>query len=222
VPGCAEINRSANLPAGKVTTDRMTIAPASDIVLDAMMAADPARSQAVADRLSQLRSSRAGDFDPAVGAPGGVDRASSTLATGATSQDALTPAMLAQRPPPRIDPAAAGGGAVPPAYRKFEAFVLQTFIEAMLPRGSAVNFGKGVAGDVWRSMLAEQLGSAVAKSGGVGIARFLAAAHPGEARFDPKAALPKVPAVNQAQAAALAGSMRPTAANTLDDSGANS
>jgi len=197
----------------------MTIAPASDIVLDALMAADPAKSQAVADRLSQLRSSRAGDFDTAIAAPDGATRAASTVAAGAISQDAPTPALLAQRPPPpRIDTTASSRGTVAPAYRKFEAFVLQTFIEAMLPRDSAVNFGKGVAGDVWRSMLAEQLGSAVAKSGGVGIAKFLAAAHPGDGSSDRKASPQKLPASNPMQAAVLSGSMRPAAVNMLNDS----
>jgi hypothetical protein len=211
------MGRTANLPAGEVTTGRMTIAPASDIVLDALMAADPAKSQAVADRLSQLRSSRAGDFDTAIAAPDGANRAASTVAAGAISQDALTPALLAQRPPPRIDTTASSRGTVAPAYRKFEAFVLQTFIEAMLPRDSAVNFGKGVAGDVWRSMLAEQLGSAVAKSGGVGIAKFLAAAHPGDGSSDRKASPQKLSASNPTQAAVLSGSMRPAAVNMLND-----
>jgi peptidoglycan hydrolase FlgJ len=171
--------------AGEKTTARMTIAPASDIVLDALMAADPAKSRAAAEKLSQMRPSRAGDFDTAITGADSAQRTSPGAAAGAVSQEALAAqALLAQRPPSRIDAAASGRTSVPPAYRKFEAFVLQTFIESMLPRGSAVNFGKGVAGDVWRSMLAEQLGTAVAKSGGVGIARFLAAAHPGDAPSD--------------------------------------
>lgn len=193
----------------------MTIAPGSDIVLDALMAADPAKSHAVAEKLSQLRSSRAGDFDTAIAAPDGANPASATRAVAAP-KDAVTAALLAQRPPPRIDTTASSRGTVAPAYRKFEAFVLQTFIEAMLPKDSAVNFGKGVAGDVWRSMLAEQLGSAVAKSGGVGIAKFLAAAHPGDASSG-KVPAQKLPASMQAQAAALAGSMRTGAASMLDD-----
>jgi flagellar protein FlgJ len=196
----------------------MTIAPGSDIVLDALMAADPAKSRAVAEQLSQMRPSRPGDFDAAVAGADSAQRASSVVAAAATSQDALaTQALLAQGSTPRIDTTAASRAAVPPVYRKFEAFVLQTFIESMLPRGSAVNFGKGVAGDVWRSMMAEQLGSAVAKSGGVGIAKFLAAAHPGEPPADRKGPSQILPPAAGLQAAALAGPARSSAAAMLDD-----
>jgi peptidoglycan hydrolase FlgJ len=196
----------------------MTIAPASDIVLDALMAADPAKSRAVADKLSQMRPSRVGDFDTAVAEPDAALKAASTASVGAARQQAAdATALLAQRPPPRIDTAGSRGGAIPPAYRKFEAFVLQTFIESMLPRGSAVNFGKGVAGDVWRSMLAEQLGNAVAKSGGVGIAKFLAAAHPGEAPSDRKVPAQIPPPAVGLSAAAATGPMQSSAATMLDD-----
>src|SRR5258708_33015375 len=87
----------------------------------------------------------------------------------------------------------------------------------MLPRGSAVNFGKGVAGDVWRSMLAEQLGTAVAKSGGVGIAKFLAAAHPGEAPSDRKVPLRIPPPAAGRPAAAVTEPMRSPTTTTPDD-----
>ena len=196
----------------------MTIAPASDIVLDALMAADPAKSRAAAEKLSQMRPSSAGDFDTAIAGTDSTQRASSTAAANAVSQEALAAqALLAQRPPPQMDAAGSRGGAIPPAYRKFEAFVLQTFIESMLPRGSAVNFGKGVAGDVWRSMLAEQLGNAVAKSGGVGIAKFLAAAHPSEAPSDRKVPSQILPPAAGLSAAAATGPMQSSAATMLDD-----
>ncbi len=63
-------------------------------------------------------------------------------------------------------------------YRKFEAFILQTFVETMLPKESEEVFGKGTAGSVWKSMLAEQLGNQLAKGKGIGIAKQLASAHP--------------------------------------------
>ncbi|MCK9908109.1 rod-binding protein [Microbacteriaceae bacterium K1510] len=59
-------------------------------------------------------------------------------------------------------------------YRKFEAFVLQMFVETMLPQNANDVFGKGTAGTIWRSMLAEQLGNEMAKGGGIGIAKQLA------------------------------------------------
>ncbi len=58
------------------------------------------------------------------------------------------------------------------AARQFEAFVLQSFVDAMLPRESGA-FGRGIAGYIWKSMLAEQIATELARSGGVGIARLI-------------------------------------------------
>jgi peptidoglycan hydrolase FlgJ len=187
----------------------MAIAPPTDIVLDALMAADPLKSKAVAEQLSQLRPSRAGDFDTAM-----TDPAAPT--TAATPQPAPAPAASMPRATARIDTAAVGRANIPPAFRKFEAFVLQTFIEAMLPHGSAVNFGKGVAGDVWRSMMAEQLGTAVANSGGVGIAKYLAAAHPVDAAAAGNASRQR-PSISPPLVLPAGAPERSAAATMLDD-----
>ncbi|NJO21876.1 MAG: hypothetical protein HC868_01680 [Sphingomonadales bacterium] len=50
----------------------------------------------------------------------------------------------------------------------------------MLPKNATNVFGKGTAGEFWRSMLAEKMGDELARSGQVGIARRLAAgpSHP--------------------------------------------
>ena len=58
-------------------------------------------------------------------------------------------------------------------FRKFEAFILQTFFQELLPENTESVFGKGFAGDVWKSMMAEKLADVVAKSGGIGIADLL-------------------------------------------------
>jgi Rod binding domain-containing protein len=183
----------------------MAIAPPSDIVLDTLMAADPARSQEVAARLAQLRPSRPGDFDTTL-----VDPAA--LEAVAPRKKAAPATTSLPRQSARIDTAAASRSSIPPAYRKFEAFVLQTFIEAMLPHDSDVNFGKGVAGNVWRSMMAEQLGTAVANAGGVGIAKYLAAAHPvGTAGAQPAQSRPLT------ATAVISDGPRSAAAAMLDD-----
>lgn len=59
------------------------------------------------------------------------------------------------------------------APEKFEAFVLQSFIQEMLPKDTENVFGGGLAGEYWRSMMAEQLGGVMAKGGGIGIAKYL-------------------------------------------------
>lgn len=60
--------------------------------------------------------------------------------------------------------------ATPESFAKFEAMVLQTFLQTMLPKDTESVYGGGVAGEMWQSMLAEQLGEVMAKRGGIGIA----------------------------------------------------
>jgi len=56
--------------------------------------------------------------------------------------------------------------------QEFEAFVLQSFVEALLPQTDAF-FGTGTAGAFWRSMLAEHVARELARGGGVGIANLI-------------------------------------------------
>jgi peptidoglycan hydrolase FlgJ len=148
----------------------MAIVVPSDIVSDVMNAADPGKYQAALDRLSTLR--------PAVEAEGTrfTDQASDVV-RARTGADALSSSGGVSAPGTFKAPESGGAATV---YRKFESFVLQVLIESMLPDGTsgANAFGKGTAGNVWRSMMAEQLGDQLAKSGGIGLARLLAAAHP--------------------------------------------
>lgn len=50
------------------------------------------------------------------------------------------------------------------AQKALEAFALQTFIEAMLPKESNRMFGSGSAGKMWQSLLAEKLAEAITAS----------------------------------------------------------
>ena len=52
---------------------------------------------------------------------------------------------------------------------------MQTFIQSMLPKNAKNVFGKGIAGDIWKSMLAEKLANEVGRSGQVGLAKRLQA-----------------------------------------------
>lgn len=64
----------------------------------------------------------------------------------------------------------ASGQATPEAFVKFESMVLQTFMQSILPGDTATVYGGGMAGDMWKSMLAQQLGEVMARRGGIGIA----------------------------------------------------
>jgi Rod binding domain-containing protein len=76
-------------------------------------------------------------------------------------------------------------------YQQFEAMVLGTFLQSMLPEGTESVYGEGMSGDMWKSLLAQELGDAVAARGGIGIANRLLADHYREG--DRKVALSGVP-----------------------------
>jgi len=142
----------------------VAITPPSDIVLDVARAADPDKYRAAVERLTRLRATATAStatFMPATQASAGlanVTAAAAPLDVGAGAQ-----------PRRRLD-----------AYGQFESFVLQSFVQSMLPKNATSVFGKGSAGEFWKSMLAEKMGDELARSGQVGIARRLAAgpSHP--------------------------------------------
>lgn len=135
----------------------MAIQTATDLILDVVKAADPAVAQKAEAMLEAVSVRKSG-------------------------QAARTPAfehqLLAS-----ADPASAPASAKPESmpgktaesYQRFEAMVLQSFIGSMLPQDSEELYGKGTAGEIWKSMMAEQLGAALAKGGGIGIAERMLA-----------------------------------------------
>ena len=141
----------------------MSITPPSDIVMDVARAADPARYQEAAAKLSQ-------PGDPAAFATAAAEAAREvgySLHMPLDASGALTSLKNDTSLKGTSDP-----------YRKFEGQVLAQFIETMLPDKSESVYGKGNTGNLWKSMLAEQVGQQIAKSGGIGIARMLENAQP--------------------------------------------
>lgn len=140
----------------------MAINPPSDIVLDVIRAADPKSAGAATEKLAKLAGATAPadvTFDQALG------RASVPAAPRMPFDP--TSAVTAMRTGRAMAPERAG------PLVAFEAFVLQSFVETMLPSGDGAIFGKGTAGAMWRSMLAEGLAGELARSGGIGIADAL-------------------------------------------------
>ena len=66
---------------------------------------------------------------------------------------------------------------VPETFVKFEAMVLQSFLQSMLPEDNEAVYGEGLAGDMWRSFLANELGTKMAEAGGIGIASRVLGEH---------------------------------------------
>ncbi len=134
----------------------MSIAPASDILLEMARAAEPSRARAA---LARLTGDPSPSFHQVLADGGKQDDARSTADSAATM-------ARASRPGPRLSPPA-----------ELEAFFLQNFIELVLPKDESL-FGEGVAGESWRSMMAEQMARNLAAAGGIGLAAHFAKKRP--------------------------------------------
>ncbi|MDQ1197614.1 rod-binding protein [Agrobacterium sp. SORGH_AS 787] len=134
----------------------MAISPPSDLVLDVVNAADPMQVSAAREKLRAVSATR---------------EASVLTASNAGFASAIN---SIETPESR-----AGLGnihrqehheKIPETYRKFEASVLNTFIQNMMPSDTEEVYGKGSAGEFWKSMMSEQMADQMSKKGGIGIA----------------------------------------------------
>lgn len=134
----------------------MAISPPSDLVLDVVRAADP---QQVQEAQAKLKANRAAFRATSLADAGAGFSASLDQVSNASFDAGLSNVRRTN-----VDPAD-----VPKAYREYEAVFLQNFAKSMMPDSEDV-YGKGVAGEMWKSMAAEQIGSALAQGRGMGIA----------------------------------------------------
>jgi len=89
------------------------------------------------------------------------------------------------------------------AAQKFEAFVLQTFIQEMMPKESEAVYGSGISGDFWKSMMSEKIAEQVAERGSIGIADYVRAGHVAPHRpggFNPLDVMSQMPAASGLEA----------------------
>lgn len=141
----------------------MSIFPATDLVTEVAKAAEPARRNAAVARLSEISNAT----------PNSVDGFATLVADRRDAPSTATPTITAR--PVMIDAAATASRDIrsADATQKFEAFIIQSSLEAILPKSEGGFFGRGTAGDVWRSMIAEQIGDQIAKAGGLGLRKLL-------------------------------------------------
>lgn len=59
------------------------------------------------------------------------------------------------------------------ANQDFEAAMLRTFTEQMMPKEASSLYGDGTAGNIWRSLQVDLMSQQIAKAGGIGIAKML-------------------------------------------------
>ena len=142
----------------------MAISPPSDIVLDVARAVDPAELAAARTQLAERARSGAAKVEfPDIATP-----QASSPATALKNMAGMRFAGHA---------GSEKADETPKAYQKFEAAVLQNFMQSIMPKDSEAVYGKGLAGDMWKSELARQLGTVLSERGGIGIANKLLKDH---------------------------------------------
>lgn len=134
----------------------MSISPISDIVLEVVKAADPAKSRAATEMLAHgiFTQKDSSGFDNAMTA------ALTMLHATTTSLGGRSPKSSAKVDSPH---------AQSKAYKGMEQLVLKHLVESMLPKETGAFFGGGTAGDIWRSFLADQLATQLGKTIELGI-----------------------------------------------------
>jgi hypothetical protein len=147
----------------------MSIFPATDLIADVARAADPKRQQVAFRRLEAAASATSTSF-----ASLSTERNPNPAAQNSPSWRAAATGLKAsyQTASTRPVTVAAGSDPAAEAAKKFESLVLQTFFEALLPKDGE-SYGAGSAGNVWRSMMAEQLGDHFTTSNSIGIKKML-------------------------------------------------
>lgn len=150
----------------------MSISPPSDIIVDVASAADPQAYRAAVEKLARASesSNAAAEFASvaaAIAAPPDAGAVSASKTAASTPSAAPSASDLPATKLPAKTP-------IPKAYTQFEAFFLQTFVESMLPKDANALFGSGMAGNIWKSMLAQHLADELAQSAAFGIAKKLA------------------------------------------------
>jgi len=141
----------------------MSIFPVTDLVSDVASAAEPRRLQVAMRRLVDLSQT---------GAPNQTAFAVATPAPAATPPTGMI-GLRARSAALQQTTAPTGAASSPDVLRKFEAFIIQSALETILPKSDHGLYGDAASGGVWRSMMAEQLGAQIAKAGGVGIQKVI-------------------------------------------------
>ena len=115
----------------------------SDILVDAMRAANPQQAADARLKLQQLASSQAAAAPDAPKFSAEISAGSRRTAVQDSPREVL---------------------------QKFESVVLSTFVQAMMPKEASSVYGEGLSGDMWKAQMAEKIGEQLSKNGGLGIA----------------------------------------------------
>ena len=143
----------------------MAVSLPSDLIVDVMRNADPARLQTARAKLESFQEpeGNATGFAALLGRMDGDRLAAARTEALPGSRNGVLPA-----------PQHGGVESAGEAYADFERMVLRNLFESLLPGAQSGAFGSGPSAGVWRSLAADQLAGLYADAGGIGIARTLA------------------------------------------------
>lgn len=136
----------------------MAVTLSSDLVMDVIRNADPARRNVAFAKLQAAGGSPTQDvaFEGMVDALQTRESIASRPPLTLTFSGARSPSKQAETP-----------------FKGFERMVLRNLFETLLPESESGAFGTGPSAGVWRSMAADQMAGVYADAGGIGIARML-------------------------------------------------
>jgi flagellar protein FlgJ len=139
----------------------MSIFPATDIITDVARAADPEKLRIATKRLEDIGGQKA--F--------GVGHAFALLPPAALHATSTRSVATNDIGAPRL------GGRLETlsATQKFEAFLLQGWLENILPKSGGGAYGTEAGADIWRSMMAEQISYQLARADVAGLRKLIEA-----------------------------------------------
>ncbi|WP_310620245.1 rod-binding protein [Flexibacterium corallicola] len=151
----------------------MAIAPVGDLVLDVLKNADPLeRAQAQRALKNPARVSADTPVVGDVGSFSNIFAKSVANITGSQVQGGLDTDTPVESLTAMRDTISAAKGPKD-LGQQLEAAFLHTLVEAMMPKEMSEVYGGGTSGDMYKSMMAEQLANQIAESGGIGLAEKL-------------------------------------------------
>lgn len=146
----------------------------SDIILGVARAADAVKQRDAAARLERMGRQAVGDVIASTTSGDAVPDWSTELKRAASAVNSN-----AGHAAPAAVSSSSGINGSPErksdVYVQFEAVLLQNMVDSMMPKDSEAMFGKGTAGEMWRSMLSEKIAAEIARSGVTGIAKHISA-----------------------------------------------
>jgi flagellar protein FlgJ len=141
----------------------MAVSLPSDLIVDVMRNADPARRSAAVAKLDSAVEVSGVRFAAA------FEDLQAPKSSSAGALVGLRTAIAPQAPSNLLQQAPGNEA----AYQGFERLVLRNLFEALLPGEETGSFGGGPSAGIWRSMAADQLAGVYSESGGIGIASLV-------------------------------------------------